>query len=114
MLTFPLEAGWTAPLARALVTLEVGSAFCTGQKPPLCFFLNGAGPSPLVECVESPLEVTVVDEELEVLEESDDDDELLVTTFLCGMNMRETSSELIAGKPPWFPVGPSHPSLWCD
>lgn len=65
----------------------------------------------MTEFVASTLEVTVLVEVLEVLEDSDDDDELLVTAFRCGINMRETSSVLIAGK---LPFGPSHPSLRID
>lgn len=93
-------AGCTAPFALALVTLEVDSALETGQKPPLCFFLAEAAPSPLTTGAGSLDEVTVEVEEVELFEAKEEEEALLVTTFFCGMNMRETSSLLIAEKPP--------------
>lgn len=108
-------AGCTAPLALALVTLEVDSAFDTGQNPPLCFFLAGTAASPFAECAVSFVDVTVVAEEVDEFEANDDDEALLVTTLRCGMNIRETSSLLIAEKPPWWLAeGPSQPSLGND
>lgn len=95
-------AGCTAPLAFAFETLAVISAFETGQKPPLCFFLAGPTPSPFVEWAKSLADVTVEVEEVEdaeALDANDEEELLLVATFFCGMNIRETSSELIAEKP---------------
>ncbi len=87
-------------MALALVTLEVDSAFETGQNPPLCFFLAGAGPSLLTIWAASLAGVTVEVDEVELFEANDDEELLLVTTFLGGINIRETSSLLIAEKPP--------------
>ena len=59
------------------------------------------------------IEVTVLDEAVDVfeavdaLEFNDEEELLLVTTFLCGMNILETSSLLIAVKPPPFEREPS-------
>lgn len=65
-------------------------------------------------CDVSLAEVTVEVEAVEVLEDREDDELLRVTTFLCGMNIRDTSSVLIAGKPPELLLAPSQPSLDID
>lgn len=75
-------AGCTAPFALACVTLDVDSAFDTGQKPPLCFFFAGAGTSPLAAWALSFTEVTVEVEEVDEFDASDDEEGFLVTTFL--------------------------------
>jgi hypothetical protein len=83
------------PFARALDTLAVDSDFDTGQKPPLAFFFVEWLVSLEVSfCVR----VTVEPEEL--VEERDEEELLLWTVLRCGRNMRDTSSVLIAEKPP--------------
>lgn len=93
-------AGWTAPLARALVTPDVDSALETGQNPPLGFFFVDAAASALLALDPSFVCVTVAVEEVELLDAKDEEELLRDTTFRWGINIRETSSVLMAEKPP--------------
>lgn len=108
-----IDAGWTEPLARAALTPEVDSAFETGQKPPLVFFLGAVVPvSPFV-ATEASFSVATdpVDAE-DALEFNELEELLRCTVFRCGMKILETSSELMAEKPPVFP--PFQPSRGRD
>ena len=96
-----IDGGCTEPLARVLVTPAVDSAFDTGQNPPRAFFFAGPALSPFD--IDGPSVVVTVEPE-EAVEASDDDELLRVTPFLWGMNIRETSSVLMAENPP--PVFP--------
>lgn len=79
------------------MTPDVDSALDTGQNPPRAFFFAGAVLSPF-DIEEDSVVVTV---ELEDAVDASEDEELLrATPFLCGMNIRETSSVLMAEKPP--------------
>lgn len=106
--------GCTAPLALAFVTPEVDSAFDTGQNPPLCFFFGCDDESATGELGASVVCVTVAVEFVEALEFNDDEEELLWTVFRCGINIRDTSSVLMAENPPWLVFEPFHPSLGRD
>jgi hypothetical protein len=92
-----------------LLTPEVDSDFETGQKPPLvAFFFAGAVVSELV--VGGASLVIVVVDDVEAVEASDEAEELRVILFRWGINILETSSELMAENPP--PVlPPFQPSL---
>jgi len=80
----------------------VGSLFVAGQKPPLAFFFAVNAPdSPLVLAPAFDGDVIVVEvEDEELVDEIDDEEFVRCTVFLCGINIRETSSELIEFKPP--------------
>ena len=83
------------------MTPDVDSALDTGQNPPRAFFFPGAVLSPF-DTDEASAVVTV---ELEEAVDASEDDELLrATPFLCGMNIRDTSSVFMAENPP--PVVP--------
>lgn len=77
----------------------------TGQNPPLAFFLvlklGSTGGS------EEVRGVTVAVELVELLEDSEEEELLRATVLRCGMNIRETSSELIAENPPPAPAPPT-------
>jgi hypothetical protein len=80
----------------------VDSAFDTVQNPPLAFFFAGIPFSPFD--IDGPSVVVTV--ELEDAVDAREDEELLRwTPFLWGMNIRDTSSVLMAENPP--PVLPA-------
>lgn len=95
------EAGWTEPLARAALTPDVDSAFETGQKPPLVFFLVATFvPSPFAADEASVVvAVEAVDDE-DAVEATDEDELLRCTVLRCGMKILDTSSVLMAENPP--------------
>lgn len=94
-------AVWREPFARAFETLAVDSVFETGQNPPLAFFFVPGRTS-----VDGSDWVMVTVEVEELLEDKDEEELLRWTVLRWGINMRETSSELIAEKPPPLELTP--------
>jgi hypothetical protein len=104
-----------APLGREFVKADVGSDF-DGQKPPRGFFFAiCVDESPfVVEVGEAVWDVADIVEVEELFEAIDDDEFDLCMTFLCGINMRDTSSALIELNAPWRLFAPFQPSLGND
>lgn len=92
-------------MARAFERLDVDSDLETGQNPPLAFFfVVEAGSADVSDEVRG---VTVAVELVELLEESEEEELLRATVLRWGINIRETSSELMAEKPPPAPAPPT-------
>ena len=91
---------------RPLTPLVIASLLFEGQKPPLAFFFPAYDPlSPFDVTAELELvlgctvDVDAV-EEADEFEDNDEDELVLCTFFLCGINIRETSSALMEFSPP--------------
>jgi hypothetical protein len=91
------------------------SVFVVGQNAPLGFFLVVYEPeSPFDATLEFWLVFTVVAvDETELDDDTDEDEFVLCTVFLCGINIRDTSSALIEFNP--FGAAPLfHPNRGSD
>ena len=94
------------PGVRPLTPLVIVSLLFEGQKPPLAFFFPVYDPfSPFDVTTEPELvlgctvDVDAV-EDADEFEDNDEDELVLCTFFLCGINIRETSSALMEFSPP--------------